>query len=117
MEEATQHLEEEVDFANYDLGDEGFERVVEYMLEQPRIVTLNLRGNQLSDKSIVLLCYYLEKYEHTELRKMVLQDNQISRVGYQALLGLSKRLKLKQIQLGGNPGLKIEEIKSLSKLE
>lgn len=76
-------------------------------MEQPRIVVLNLKNNKLSDKSIVLLCYYLEKGNHTELRKLNLSDNLISGIGFKALEGLSKRMKLKQIILTGNTGLKI----------
>ena len=70
----------------------------------------------LTDKSIVLLCYFLEKSDHSELKKLNLADNKIGAMGFRALEGLTKRIKVKQVVLTGNSGLKVEQIKRLSEL-
>ena len=79
--------------------------MLECLSQYPQIIELDLRGNNLTDNTITFLCYYLEKSDRTEIRKLNVDNNEFGRIGKKALDGLKSRFP--KIVIEG-PGFKIE---------
>jgi hypothetical protein len=71
----------------------GLKSLLPSIIVEPKIIELRLAGNNLTDDSIVAICYELEKAYHTELLTLDLSENKITSKGGDTLIAFLGKAK------------------------
>lgn len=88
----------QLDLSSCRLSDESLEEMLREVSLQ-ELVTLDLSGNDLTDRGANLLA----RAELPRLRTLDVRNNRISAVGVRHLLGSSRLADLRQVEVHGNP--------------
>jgi hypothetical protein len=85
------YMSESLDFSYHFIGDLEVNHIVENLKSNSTVVFINLNGNYISDEGAIAIT--LAVIYNTTLRKICLQDNNISYRGKSALIAAKKRNK------------------------